>query len=354
MTIGTRNKTAPRASLRGMAWVNQFDKDTCNFSLVSDELAQLAESPRLMSTPLAISNRSPRTNASQILKGDSSLCVLSLRHKSLANGMVGRASEACFPTRQFFKMFLSRLSSYSLKGCFNGIRLFPNLIHRFPRVKLTIGVNGDIDNTEVNPQGASRVIRSGFRGINNNRQIESAVTKGKVGLLDNAVNSSLLVFPNSDRDNQASLQSQDRDSIQALPGEDTLIVDHCRMWLKVWLDSAVSFIGFGDLANGSDSHLSGKPETSNIPIDNFLETHFIRRLNSKGSIGNEVTGFIASLHCLEKRLILLFIGGQFNHQGLFHSFSIASLISLVNSMLERRYTPIPPTTKVMGFLGVFS
>jgi hypothetical protein len=115
-----------------------------------------------------MSNRSPFADALQIFKGNTAMSVLSLRNKPFAYDMVDIPPESGFLARQFFKMSFSRFSSFALKFGFEIVSLCPNLVYLLSRIKLAITVNGKMDNAQVNPQCANRVIGRGFGGIQSN------------------------------------------------------------------------------------------------------------------------------------------------------------------------------------------
>ena len=73
LTIGLRNKATLRTGARGIAWVNQLNQHASNFSFILNKAAELVESPRLVPTPLAMSNRAI---ADEQQKGDIQLSVI--------------------------------------------------------------------------------------------------------------------------------------------------------------------------------------------------------------------------------------------------------------------------------------
>lgn len=320
MAIRFRDKATSRAGLGCVSGVNQFYQHPCQFSLVGYKLAELGECPRLMSMPLAMANRSPRANALQILKGDSPLRVFSLRHKPFADKMVGISSKSGLSTRQSFEMLFSRLRSLTLKGSLELVGLLSNIVYLLARVKLTVAVNSNMDNAEVNPQSPDGVVWGRFWSINGEGEIEDALTEQKVALPDNPINSGFLISPNPNRDNLATLQSKDRDLVQALPRQNALVIDHSTAELEGMQLGLISAITFNHLTNNPHCHLRRKPVVfSKVAVSKMVKFYLAGSAILKGKVGDIVTSLVKPFHSLKQSLMLLRARRQFNHQSLFHS-----------------------------------
>ncbi len=324
------NETTARAGLRSMSRVNQFDQHASYFSFVGDKLAELAESPRLMSTPLAMSNRSPRTDALQILKGDSSLRVLSLRHKPFANHMVGISAKPRFLTRQSFKMPLSRFSTFVLEVGLKIANAFPDLIHSLTRIDFTIAVNGKVNNTEVNTNNSRRVIGCLFGSIQGNSEVEYVFTQDKVSLPNYPSKASLLVFTNANGDNLSTFKRQDGNLIQPLKREEALVIDHSRMGLKHDQFEFVPSVSFGYLTYSPDCHLRRQAEIlTEFLVGKVVKFYLSCCRVAESKFGKVVAGFIKPLHCLKQRGILFLVRSKFDHKGLYHTDSIDKYLLFV-------------------------
>ena len=254
--VGLRNKATLGTGLRGMLWVNQLNEDASNPSLVGDKLAELVECPRLVSTPLAMSNNRPLPDSLQTFKSDTSVSVFSLRYKPFADHVIYGTSESRLSPFQFLKMTLCRFCSFALQRCFKGFRLFSNLIYHFPRIKLTVRINSKVNNTQVDTNNTSRVIRRGFRRINSYGQIKCAFPQDKVSLLDNTSYSRFLVSPKSDRDNLSAFECENRDPVKSLPGKNTLVINYSRMGFEGNQFRLISTVCFSNCPNSPYCHLS--------------------------------------------------------------------------------------------------
>lgn len=333
-TIRFRNKATLGTSFGRVAWVNKNNHYPGNLSFVLDKGAKLEESPRLVSTPLRAPNRAI-ADALEVFKDNLAMRVFRFRHESLRNHVVDRAPEAGLPPRQFLKVSFSRFSSFALERCFERVNFFSDLIYHLAGVKLTIAVNGKVNNAQVHSQCARRVVRGGFGGINNGSEVEDTVAQNKVGLSDHSVDTGFLVCPDSDRQNLPAFEGKDRHPIKSFPGENTLVVDHCRVWLENRLNRAVSLVGFRDFTNSTDSQLGRKPKTPNISINSLLKAYLIGCFKFKGKSRDIVASLIKPLHRLKQGIVLLLVRRKFNYQGLYHTPSLALLIRNVNSILRK-------------------
>ena len=95
-TIARVDQSAGRIGTgpRGVARVHINHRYTRQSRLVSDELAQLVERPRVQDTPLRPPSLDPRADAFEIFEGKSSLRALGHAHQTLADRVVYECREA--------------------------------------------------------------------------------------------------------------------------------------------------------------------------------------------------------------------------------------------------------------------
>ena len=298
LTIGLRDKATLRAGTRGIARINHLDDDSGNLSFVLYKGTELTECPRLVPTPLAMSNRAIADTA-EVFQGDLAMRVFSLRHKLLANIVVNRTSETGLSTRQSFKVSFGRFGVFTLKGCFEGVYLLSDIVDIFARVEFPIAINGQINNSKVNSKCANGRIWNRFQRIHNYCKVEDAFSENEVSLPNLAVEPCLLVCANSSSDNQSAIEGQKRNFIKPLPRENALVINNSRMRFKSWLNRAVSFVSFRHLTDSSDGHLSRESEaTSEFMVDSLLKTKLISRTETKSCISDGVARLVKRYHCL--------------------------------------------------------
>jgi len=166
--------------------------------------------------------------------------------------------------------------------------------------------------------------RSSLRGINNSGKVEDTIPQDKVSLFDYDVHSGGLVLPDSDRDNQPSLQGKDRYFVQTLQGKDAAIVDHGRCGLEKMQFGLISAVLLDHLTYYSYCHLRRKTVMlAEIAIGKVMQFHLAGGVMRKGQLRDVVAGFIKSLHRLKERLVLLLGRSKLNHYRLLHILNTA-------------------------------
>ena len=327
-TITLINTTADGTGARGVSRVNQFDQNSRKPSLVFNKCPQLPESPRVLLPALAMPNRSNSvSDTAQVLKGDTPSSVFSLLNNPLADGVVNIGGKASFLLGTLFKQSFSSLRAVGLKFGSNLRVAFSKTIYLPARVGFAIGVRRYVDYAQVYAQKAINIINLWLRGIHNYSKIELPIAQDKVGLPYLSVNSSGLVITDSNRDNLAAAQCKDRYPVKPLPGEDTLVVDHCRMWLKGVLDFFINLVTLRYFSYCAYRHLCRKAIVlSKIMIDSMMEVKLPESLAIERVPRGIVASLIKSLHCLKKSLVLLRARSQLDHQGLLHTYIIEQYI----------------------------
>jgi hypothetical protein len=84
-------------------------------------------------------------------------------------------------------------------------------------------------------------------------------------------------------------------------------------------DRFVSFVGFSNLGYCPDSKLRGETKHfAYVIINHFVNLNFVGPVHLKSNSGDSVAGFIEAMHGIQKHLMLLLAGIQFDHQVLKH------------------------------------
>lgn len=319
-TITPIDSTTDRASLGCVPGVNKSHQYPGELCLVFDKLSELVESPRVVLSPLAMSNHYSVSDTTQIFKSDTSASVFSLCNNPLTNHVIDVSSKPHLFTRTLYEKSPGCLRSFGLKFATEFRVAFSQTVDLIARIRFAIGISGNVHDTEVNPQIAVRVVGSWLRGIYHDCQIKDTISENKVGLPHLTVNPCFLIATDSYRDNLPTSQSQDRNLIQPLPRQNTLVVDHCRVGLEGMQRFPVSLIAFRDLGNCSYRHLSRKTVMlTKVEVDHVVKIVLAECTRLESLARSIVASLIKTFHRLKKRLVLFGAGSEFNHQRLFHS-----------------------------------
>lgn len=331
------NTTAYRASSGGVLGVNEFDHYACEPSLILNKASELVECPRVLLSPLALSNRDSVSDTAQVLQSDTPSSAFCLFNNPLANCMVDIRGEALFLPGAFFDKPQGCLGAFGLElGAKFGMAL-AETVQMPTRVNCPIRVRCYVHYAKVYAQKTVRLIWYWLRGINHNCQVEDTITENEVGLPHLSINPRFLVCPYSDRDNLATAKSQNRNLVQPLPGEDALVVDHSRMGPEEVLRLSVRLVALRNFGYRSYSHLSRKfVVLTKMAIGEMLKIILPECAAFKGNLGCVIAGFVKPLHRLKESLVLLWVRGQLNHQSLVHSLIVDHIVLQVKYFLKGR------------------
>lgn len=249
--------------------------------------------------------------------------------------------------RQSFEMAFRTLGSSLLQTLAQ--RMMPRAIgfNEVSAERLTGTVRGQIDDAEVYPQCLKGVVGRRFWHIQRDRKGERPVAIEQIGLPFDAVESRRLIATNTERNENAPMNRQQRNGIQAFEAHNPLVKGDCPICAKGGFDALVAFIGLSDLANGTDRHLSRQSILSPyLSIDQFLQFKLVGKLFRNGRFRNGIAGRIERVHRVKQRVRLFWRWSQFQKHRLFHRRRIAYLKNGVNST----QMPIPSRPKRKGLL----
>ena len=337
-----------RADMACPSWIDRDHLDPSELRLVFDKVPELVEPPRMQTATLRPTNRYPSSDSLEVFKGDPSLGAFGLSHYLLGDHMVHIPFEPRLFSRETLEMTLRTLGPTALKVCFESGVSLSDLIHLFSRVVFPIAVIGEIHQAQVYAQCSNRIIGGFFGGVDSSSKIENAISEKKICLSLESVHSSLLVVSYPDGDLDTSLEGEYGGVFESLPAEDPLIVNHCTVSPELAEYVLVSFVGFDDLADGSNGHLGAEPVLLPDPVvDELVESPVIGESVLVGYFGYVVAGLVEPFHSLKQKVVLFIVWGKFYQERKLH------LHGLNYSIVNMGFPPIPPTAKAVGILGGF-
>jgi len=84
------------APLRSVTWINQDNRNTSKFRLVSNETAELVERPTQSFRSLLLPNRCSGVDTAQVFQSDSTTSAFGFRNEILAHTMISVSPEPTF------------------------------------------------------------------------------------------------------------------------------------------------------------------------------------------------------------------------------------------------------------------
>jgi hypothetical protein len=319
-TVTLINTTAYRAGSGRVSWVNEFDENSHQPSLVLDKLAELVKRPGVLLPPLAFANRDAVSDMCQVFQGNTSTAVFGLRNNTLGYNVIDMGSKASFLFGTFLEKPLRRLRIFGLKfGAKFGMAL-SQPVDLSPRVNLPIGIGSDINDAKVNSKKLGRVACWRFLNLTGLKQVEAAILINQVGFSTEKPKQLQLTRPGDKRYLQATIKRPDGNKlVGCLPGENTLVVSDAPLPVESPLDAPVKLIGIRHLCQNPDHDLSGKVEAApKVVIKQVVQVILTKGLCFPSTLADIVGSIIHSLKRFQQRLVLLFSQCQFNLSYQFH------------------------------------
>ena len=336
-TIGTRDVTAVRTTLRRIARINQLNGNTEQRAFIRHERTQLVEAPVAVSRSLGLANRSPLGDAIEVFKGDTKIVPLGLRDESFADAVVRVFLKAGLASRQLFEPALGALGADRLE---NLAALFvppPLGLHLSAREGVTIGVYREVDHAEVHPQPSLGIVRRRRLDVADLMQVELAVPVDQISLSLKGIKHQALTLSALVRDMQAPLNRPDGHLLAVgVPTEDALVVGDRAVGFEGARTFMVELVGIADIGDSSHDNLGGQVRKRGA---GFVVGQLVQ------SVLPEHFGFPRPLRQVVSRLIRLFhrafesVGlfgrcSEFHLRDQFHIRSITHLLNLVKYRKE--------------------
>lgn len=312
--------TTSQARPRRVARVNDNQRDTRRFALVSDERPKLREGPRKPFVALSLSHRNPLSNALKVFERDCPLLNECFVDDMTTNVVVHPSLVTRLFLADALQVPLGRFGAAGLKPLPKPLKTAAALLDACARVRLAVAVYRQLNYSEVNTENVLRVNRRGRRQLHRDVQVERAVPQNEVGLPSGTVKPRRLVRTVAHGDKFAPFQAHERNLRQALEGHDARVVDHRPVQVKPDVYPPVSLVGFYGLRNGAYRHLAGQAKLgAQGSVDERLERNLVGEPLLVGDIGDVLTATIERLHSFQQCLVLLLCRFQLDDDNLFHS-----------------------------------
>src|SRR5271167_1071628 len=200
-----------------------------------------------------------------------------LLHNAFGDDMISVTSKSGFFAREFLKMALRTLGAALLQALTQTMMTLTNFLHLLTTEGFAFAIGGKVDDTQVNPKRPTfRHVGCRFRDIKGHSQVEGSLAVNQIGLPFDTIQTGLLIASYLEGNQHASRERQERDGEQTLKGHDPLIVNDSSLWLEGRLDALVSFVDLSDLADSTNSQLSGKfVGGTQFAIDHLLQRNLV-------------------------------------------------------------------------------
>ena len=262
--------TAFWTSLARVTWIYRLHFHTDKRRLVFYIASQLRKCPLTHAISLLFPEPCPASDALKVFDGHPSTGVCSFRNDLLCNRMVGIRFKASLSARDRFQFTfgLQRpfaasflLCRFSLKRSFHFFIMLSCSLDIIALMHLAVAINGQIYDAEIHPDEIGRSYRRDLMRLNTHKQKPLAVLAPvEIALAVFSVESLGLVFAHDERNDNPAFERQQGDAIKALERHQPLIVRDAGVFPEAGAFGFVPAIGFADLGDTTDGHLSRETE----------------------------------------------------------------------------------------------
>jgi hypothetical protein len=188
------------------------------------------------------------------------------------------------------------------------------------RMRLAVAINGEIYDAEIHSDEIGRSYRLAIRRLNGHKQKPLAVlAPEEIALTVFSVESLGLVLAHDNWNEGSTFEGQQTGAIKALERHQALAIRDASVFLEARANGFVPAVGFADLGDTADGHLSRESEViAQSAVVELLKFDLVSGLEEKGFASEPIGGGVESPHSGGKLLCLIPIGQKLSLQGQLH------------------------------------
>lgn len=320
---------AGRTGAGGVTRVYKDHTDACQPRLVLDKAAQLVEGPGVYDSPLRPPNRYSLADALEVFEGDTARGVFGASHQLLGDAMIKVPLETLFTPPPLYEQSPGRLRTPALELGPQAAIAGPDVLDSSASERLSIRGRRDANNAQVHADELGDLQGWRLSRVQRYVEVEGPIPIDQIGLPLLTIKPGCLVGAEYDRDEQPPREGEKRDSLDALPRHDALVIGNGAVGPEARLDAAVPLISFYHLGDGADGKLRGKPEPPpDVVVNEFLKNEFTGAPLAKGEYPYPIAGGVEVLHSYQERGVLLGRGTELDRQRLLHGSIITQCSSI--------------------------
>lgn len=323
------------ASLGGVPWTYQDDRNTFPFGLVLDETLELRKIPSAETGPEGFSFvLRILSDSFEIFKDDAFAVQSCSFDKFFGNSMIDDRCMPLFLSGKPFQGFSSTFCAFGLDRGANPLPINAILLKRAPGHYFSGGSCCNIDDSEINSDEVfyiDDVIFRNFHGLEKvpfsffQDEICFSLDVGKIGLV-----------VTDKRNLQASVNGPDGYKILPVSKNPGVISDSTK-WPEGSFLFPIELVGIDSLAYASNKYLSRKPSgLLQEMIDQMMNPELIPNFFLPHDLGDPVASGIGFLQSRKKKNLLCFVREKLDLESQFHGFNLNQTFESVKKKNERR------------------
>lgn len=275
-TVALVKRATSVARLRGVAGVNQHDRNAAQLRFVRDVRPKLAERPIAVSrayrfpNPLLCSLADMR----QIFKRQRSASAFGFLYKLLGNRVVGVGLKAALFAAILFQAALCRLRTNGVKGVTAALIPLAHTFNRCAAVLVAVAIRRKVDHPKIDSQRRVNSIGCWVVNVARHKEIERAVTKHQIAFtLSGWQHLPLTVATDKRHVFNATVNRPDRNGLLVkVERQDTVIVGNTAVWSVRALHLPIQLVAIAHFGKTANNQLCRQAVVSLDPlIDQLLQ-----------------------------------------------------------------------------------
>lgn len=300
--------------------INQNQRHSCQYCFVRHKLTELRKSPVGQSRPLPPPSRNPLANPRQVFQADRACGALGGCHDCFANAVIHVFLVAGLFTFELVEFPLRRTRAVALQVAAAVRKRAALLLNRLSRVGHPIGIDGEVHNAQVNPEGIhpSRLFFAGH--ITDREDVPFPSDQAQIDFPLAIGEQAALMCSTDKRDLLPTAGRPERDGVIVHKPKDPIIEGlRCR-WTKPPLDFLVELVGVGNLSNAAHNHLGRQWKflTTQV-VTQVMQAILPKRLLLPGQVRDPIARRIRRLQGLTQRSLLFRCRQQLELRNQFHT-----------------------------------
>lgn len=337
LAVPITNRFAHIAGFAGKFGVNHNKKNTSKFSLIFKERTQLSKSPRVVSSPLCISNSGSFPDVGQVFNSNTNIKRLGFLYDLFCYRVIGNSCVSLFSALKPSQKLFTSSRAFALNTATHFEIFISNFIQTSRTKKSSIGKSSNVGYTKIHSYKFFNIFNIFFRDFYSLEKIKLAFLCNKVSFSFDI--RKIFRIMADKRNFKPSINRPDGNFLTVLLiGKNTSIISNCTKRLKIPFLSLIRLIGINNLTNTSNKGLSGKSGSIfDFSIYKVVKSKLVESFGLPSYIRNLIAGFVTLFNGIHQRFSLLVSRQKSYLQSKFHSGSIYQMFDLVKqNHLERR------------------
>lgn len=329
--------------LRGVARIDQLDRDARSFRLVRYLEAQVCECPSVQIVPSRLANRYPCAKVRQVFQRYCAPGVLSLFDDLLTDAVVHVLSEKRLAASALLQQALSGFRAFLLQLAAQAAAAVTHVQQVLGAVDRAVTIGSDALDAHINAEIPLNVYRSIRLDLAGRVQVELATAIDEIGFAALMLQQLEVVLAARKRHDLTTRQRPNRHApLTELPAENAIIVGNSAVTVKCPLHPLIQPVGVNHLANAANRYLRRQAELfAHRLIRQTVNRHTPELLCLPCHVTDKGTSGIGAFQRFQQEVVLLHRRLKSHNSSQFHTSDHSTSNRKIQHR-ERSKGAIPP------------